>query len=102
MKLLVLNKDTWPMPWTLSAFPNLAWGKAEDADLTNASVILIDASAREALEKRLTGKYWVQPFHIRDAYEEGWAYFHFDQFQGIVPSDSLVFESAAKKDGGQG
>ena len=102
MKLLVLNKDTWPMPWLLGGFPNLNWGKPEDADLTNASVILIDASMRETLEKRLTGKYWVQPFHIRDAYDEGWAYFEFHQFQGILPSNSPIFDSATKKEGGQG
>lgn len=94
MRLLVLNRDTWPMPWTLSAFPNLVWGNAETADLNDAAVVLIDASARAMLESRLTGKYWVTPFHIRDAYDEGWAYFQFDKFQGIVPAESPIFEKA--------
>ena len=93
MRVLVLNKDTWPMPWTLSDFSNLIWGNADTADLKDAKVITIDAGARTILERRLHGKYFVEPFHIRDAYDDGWAFFEYETFKGIVPETSAVFES---------
>lgn len=100
MKVLVLNRDTWPMPWTLSDFPQLTWGKPDDADLKNAGVILIDADGQKKLEERLNGIYLVQPFQIRDAYDGGWAYFDAKKFKDILPADSRVF-GANVKDGSE-
>lgn len=91
MKIAVLNKDPWPMPWTLGPYPSLQFGRPESADLTGAAVVLIDGASRAEVERRLTGRYWVRPFQVRDAYETGFAYFAFDRFQGIVPSASEIF-----------
>lgn len=94
MKIMVLSRDPWPMPWTLGEFPRLQYAKAPTADFTGADVILVDAGERDTLQSRLQGRYWVEPFQIRDSYDQGFAYFQFDKFKGIVPSSSEIFEGA--------
>jgi len=91
MKIAVLSKDPWPMPWMLGHYPSLQFGRPESADLTDAAVVLIDGASRAEVERRLAGRYWVRPFQVRDAYDTGFAYFAFDRFQGIVPSASEIF-----------
>jgi uncharacterized protein (TIGR03663 family) len=92
MKIWVLNKDPWPMPWMLGDYPRMGFGKAEDANVGDADVILLDATGRASLEQRLKDKYWVLPFKVRDAYEDGFAFFAFERFKGIVPSSSEIFD----------
>jgi hypothetical protein len=91
MKIMVLNRDPWPLPWVLDHYPNLQYGKATSADLGGADVILIDSVSRDAVISRLPGAYWEMPFKIREAYDNGSAFFAFEKFKGFVPSETPVF-----------
>src|SRR5690606_13920526 len=62
MRVLVLVRDPWPLPWIFSGFPGLAYGRAHDANLDRGAVILIDAEDKDVIETRLKGKYWRLPF----------------------------------------
>lgn len=95
MRVLVLVKDPWPLPWVFGMYPNLAYGKPASAELKSADVMLIDGIDRAALEARAQGKYWRVPFQIRDSYEKGWAYLDFEKFKSTVPSDSEIFVGQA-------
>ena len=92
LKTYLLVRDPWPLPWLFGDFPNLIYARAEDADLANAGIVLIDESARPTIESKLKGKFWRVPFRIRDAYEGGFIYLDFARFLGSVPSDTPVFE----------
>ena len=91
MKIDVLNRDTWPMPWVFSLFPHVNYSAPIVADVFAAKVILIDESARANVEKRLVGKYWVLPFQVRDSYEAGEAYLDYKMFEGFVPPTTPIY-----------
>jgi uncharacterized protein (TIGR03663 family) len=92
-KLFILNKDTWPMPWTLMDYPNLNWGTPDGANFKDgADIITIDESTREVAEKKIKGKYFKIPFQIRESYEKGWAYFSYDKYEDVRPDTPEVFE----------
>jgi len=99
MKVLVLVRDPWPLPWVFSGFPGLAFGTADQADLNNSAVIFVDGSDQEVIEARLQGKYFRLLFKLRDSYESGFVYFKFDEFAGFVPSHTPVFEFALATEG---
>jgi hypothetical protein len=94
MKLLVLVKDTWPLPWVFSMYPRLGFGQVEGNDPEGADVILIDGTKRGILEARLSGHYFREPFQIRDSYEPGFAYLDYEKFKDIVPTGTEVFEGS--------
>ena len=92
MKIKVLVRDPWPLPWVFGRFPNLVYGRGDMQELAGSDVILIDGSDRTVIETRLPGRYWRMPFQIRDSYDKGFVYLAYDKFIGIVPSDADVFE----------
>lgn len=92
MRLGVLVRDPWPLPWLLGGFPGLYYGRGQDADVKGADVILIDGANQAAIESKIQGKYWRIAFKIRDSYEGGFAYLDFEKFKGYVPSDSAMVE----------
>lgn len=96
MQIRATVKDPWPLPWMLGIFPNLQWGIAENANLANADVILIDSGKDAALEARLLGKYWKLPFQMRDGYIAGHAYLSYDRFKDLVhPGTRMVGPGSA-------
>ena len=96
MKLFVLNRDTWPLPWIFSLFPNLSYGQAKDAVLTGAKLVLVDEKDRETTEARLKGRYFKLPFQIRDAYDQGRAYLEYETFKDLLPQDTPTIGEAGK------
>jgi uncharacterized protein (TIGR03663 family) len=84
VKLLVLNHDTWPLPFTLGSYPNLQWGKGAIADPQGFDVILIDAGDRARIEALVTKDYWRLPFKIRDSYDDGFAYLEKTLYRDFV------------------
>lgn len=97
MRLLVLVKDPWPLPWIFGLYPKLTYGKVGAVELTAAAVVLIDDTDRADLERKLRGKYWRIPFQIRDSYEKGSAYLEFDKFKDLVPNGSELFHLEEEK-----
>ncbi|MES2856465.1 MAG: flippase activity-associated protein Agl23 [Bdellovibrionota bacterium] len=96
MRLAVLNKDPWPLPWALSRFPKLTWGKAGSMDVTGFDVILVDEADEPLIESTLSCDYLKIPFQIRDAYQSGQAFFRHVDFKGVLPPETQVVEGAAK------
>lgn len=92
MRVMVLNRDSWPMPWIFQDYPHLEYGKIDAVDPVGADVILFDAQDRPKLEAKLTGKYWAMPFQIRDSYEKGFAFLNFERFQNVVPAGSATYD----------
>ncbi|HVK60721.1 MAG TPA: flippase activity-associated protein Agl23 [Bdellovibrionales bacterium] len=101
MSLAVLNQDPWPMPWVLSRFPRLSWGKAGTTPLAGFDVVLADASDTAVVESGLQGRYLIMPFQIRDAYQIGHAYLIESKFKDVVPKGTpdrtFGVEQAVKK-----
>lgn len=93
MKVLILNKDPWPLPFTFMDYPGLGYGTADSADLTNADMVLTDENDKATIEKRLNGRYLILPFQIRDAYQKGSAYLKASVFSDFVPPGTPLFES---------
>lgn len=96
MRVFILVRDPWPLPWIFGDEPNLAYGKPETAELKDADVVLIDGPQAAVTEERLSGKFWKLPFQIRDSYEKGFAYLEFEKFKDLVPSDTPLFEPEAR------
>ena len=92
MKIEVLNRDTWPMPWVFSLFPHVVYTPAAMVDVFQTKVILVDDSTHVSVEKRMLGKYWVLPFQVRDSYEFGKAYLEFNMFDGFVPPNTPIYQ----------
>ncbi len=97
MKLFVLIKDTWPLPWIFGMYPNLSYGQADTAIVSGAQVVLVDGSMDAILTSHLQGHYFRQPFQLRDAYENGFAYLEEEMFKDIVPPGTpmIDFEGVA-------
>lgn len=94
--IAIVNKDPWPLPYVLLPYPNTAWAQAGTADLSNSQVVLGDAVDRETIISKLRGEYFVLPFRIRDAYQEGQAYFRRDDFKTIVSPETEVVHGGGK------
>lgn len=97
MVIKVLNRESWPMPWILSRFPKVQYAPPDAVDLKGADVILVDESKDSVVRSRLTGRYWVLPFQVRDSYEKGRAYLAYEKFEGLVPATAIVFEPTEEK-----
>lgn len=94
--VFVLNKDPWPLPYVLLPFPNLAWGQASAVDLANAQVVLGDGVDREVIVSKLKGSYFVLPFKIRDAYQDGQAFLRQEDFKSVLPPETEVVQGGLK------
>ncbi len=92
----VVNKDPWPLPYVLLQYPNNNWGQAASADVSKAEVVLGDAVDRDLIISKLKGRFFVLPFRIRDAYQEGQAYFTHEKFKSILPPDTAIVDGAGQ------
>jgi uncharacterized protein (TIGR03663 family) len=100
MKVFAMNRDPWPLPYLLEPLSNVTWGHGETIDVKGADVILADSEDRAALESRMRGTYFVLPFQIRDAYQDGQAYFSFEKFKDDLPAGTPTWtgDGAARAD----
>lgn len=93
MPIRVWIRDTWPLPWLLSLYPNVGYGTFAQGMPADAGVVLIDGSEQEAFEAALTTPYLRLPFHLRAAYPAGFAYFERSRFEAIVPAGAAAVGS---------
>jgi uncharacterized protein (TIGR03663 family) len=100
MKIAVFNRDPWPLPYVLIPFTNVGWGRVSDPVLNGADVMLSDGEDRSLIEGKLSGKYFVLPFQIRDSYQEGQAYLAFDKFREVVPGSTATYTGLNSSSGG--
>lgn len=93
--ILIMVRDPWPMPYDISLFPRARYVKPDDLArepelLQRASLVLIDGEALEGLKRAIPKKFARMSFHLRDAYNPGWALFDFALFQDVLPADVPV------------
>lgn len=84
MGILILNRDTWPLPWLLGRYPNLRFDQVENIARTDHDVIAVDRGGEAALERLLQDNYYRFPFQLRDAYAIGSVYFRQSLFEPVV------------------
>ncbi len=80
MRVQVLNKDSWPLPWLLARFPRAEFAAYDEGVEPLADVIFADGSDAVSIEKKLRKTYFKRPLDIRAAYQGGYAYFEADGF----------------------
>ncbi len=93
--ILLLVKDPWPLPYDMSLYPHLKYVRIEDlaADpslLLRAGLLLIDQDPWEGVRKILKKPMLRMSFHLRDAYQGGWALFDQEKFKAFVPPEADV------------
>ena len=90
MAIRVWVADTWPMPWLFSLYTNVQYGKYTAGSVPDGDVILIDGPDQAELEKALPVAFIRIPFHLRDAYQTGYAYFEQTRFANLVEGGTVV------------
>lgn len=90
MPIRVWVRDTWPLPWLLSLYPDVGYGTFSPGMNVDGAVVLLDASERQAFEAALRAPYLRMPFHLRDAYSPGFAYFEQARFATLLPAGATV------------
>lgn len=93
--VLLLVKEPWPLPYDMSLFPHLKYVRLEDlaADpslLERAGLLLIDEDPWNGVRKILKKPMLRMSFHLRDAYQGGWALFDQEKFKSFVPLGAEV------------
>jgi hypothetical protein len=91
---LILLESYFPIPWVIGDVHDVGyysdgedkWPKDLDADF-----IAVLASDSDDVEARLTEKYFVQPFRLRDGMDECKAYFRYSSFKDIFPGRKPEF-----------
>lgn len=95
MHVFAMTRDPWPMPYLLERFPKLTWGHDPSIDLHDADVILSDAEDKTVIEARLSDRFILLPFQVRDAYTPGQAYFRESKFKDELPAGLPVVGGVA-------
>jgi uncharacterized protein (TIGR03663 family) len=85
-RLLVVVRESWPLPWLLAAYPNVAWPKVDDASFEGADVVLADAMDGPRIEAQLRGRYSAYPFTLRGDYQPGMAYLRTSLYGAQLPA----------------
>ena len=92
---LILLESYFPIPWVIGEVRDVGYySDGEDKwpkDL-NVDFIAVLASDSDAVESRLTEKYFVQPFRLRDGMDECKAYFRYSTFKDIFPGEKPEFD----------
>jgi hypothetical protein len=91
--IAILNRDTWPLPWVLGEYTKNSFTQLENwKPAEEPMLILSDAKDQVELVKRIKGQWYVLPFQIRHSYDQGFAYFKAEVFEGFVPAGARRLE----------
>ena len=96
---LILLESYFPIPWVIDEIRDVGyysdgvdkWPKDLDADF-----ITVLASDSEALEDKLTKKYFVETYRLRDGMDECKAYFQYDTFKDVFSGRSPEFDPSSR------
>jgi len=80
MKILVKLKDSWPLPWIFSRFPNIEYGDYKTPGGPGADIIFGETDVNE---RDLAGSYLRRKIELRDALEPIYVYLKKSTFEGI-------------------
>jgi hypothetical protein len=92
---LILLESYFPIPWVIDEVRDVGyysegedkWPKDLDADF----IAVLDSDSPD-LEDRLTKKYFVDTFRLRDGMDPCKAYFKYDTFKDVFPGRQPDFD----------
>ncbi len=95
VKMQVNVKDSWPLPWLFSRFPNAEFGNESAPPLAGADIIFTEQSVSD---KNLAGLYLRRKMELRDARDPIYVYLKNSSFEGIdLPGFTAVQLSEEKR-----
>jgi uncharacterized protein (TIGR03663 family) len=80
MKILIKLKDSWPLPWVFSRFPNLEYRDYKTPGGSNADIIFGEINVNEG---GLAGLYLRRRIELREALEPIYVYLRKSTFEGM-------------------
>lgn len=88
MKILIKLKDSWPLPWVFSRFPNVEYGDYKTPGGQDADVVFGELNVKE---EGLAGAYLRRKIELRDAREPLFVYLKKTTFEDMyLPGFSPV------------
>ena len=97
----ILLSSYHPLPWILGDFTSIGFYEKPDnmPASMNASVIVAEADRVQTVESKLEKSYFVEPFHLRDAMDEGKLYLSYRKFAHYFPTRKPEFVPPKKNPG---
>lgn len=91
MRIVVAIQQTWPLPWTLSDYPQLVFAPYKTGQSVQGDVLLIDIKDQTAVEAGLKEPYYRVRGRLRDAYTDIVYYYKKSLFEDTwVGPDSFI------------
>jgi predicted membrane-bound mannosyltransferase len=81
MRIVVAIQQTWPLPWTLSDYPDLRFEPFAAGKAVNGDVLLVDIQDQHAVEAMLDASYYRVGGRLRDAYNDILFYYREARFK---------------------
>lgn len=79
MRVQINLRDSWPLPWLFSRFPNAGFGDSGKAFTERADIIFAEVTHED---RDVEGLYWRRMINLRDAREPIYVYLKKTFFQG--------------------
>jgi len=93
----ILLSSYHPLPWVLGDFTSIGYyDKPKVLPPTmDAGFLLVEADRVEVAEAHLQQRYFVEPFHLRDAMDAGKLYLSHERFKSLFPGRKPEFDPLA-------
>jgi uncharacterized protein (TIGR03663 family) len=86
MRIVVATRQSWPLPWTLSDYPEVQFAPFTKGQTLQGDVLIVDIQDQKQVEAGLDTAYYRVRGRLRDAYSDIVYYFKetrfFDTWQG--------------------
>jgi len=83
MRIIVATRESWPLPWLLSDYPELYFMPFKDVHGVNSDVFLADIQDKEQVEAMLDAPYYRVNGKLRDNYNDLLFYYRVARFAPI-------------------
>lgn len=70
MRIVVATEQTWPLPWTLSDYPDLHFDPYKAGKAIAGDVLIVDIKDQKMVEQTLDAEYYRVTGKLRDAYND--------------------------------
>ncbi len=81
MRIVVAIQQTWPLPWTLSDYPELYFNPFKAGEPIQCDVLLVDIQDQQQVEAQLDAPYYRVQGRLRDAYNDILYYYREARFR---------------------
>jgi uncharacterized protein (TIGR03663 family) len=93
----ILLESYHPLPWMLGDFTNIGYYDEAAPENPDADFLIVDDDRKAAVEKKLTGTYFTERIHLRDAQEPATIYYNAITFSGHFPNREPEFTPATRR-----